>query len=258
MGILIPDSPEIIQAKRRIMLDQPHLETKSGRSVTIRNDVPKIDSIRLFTGPNYQGSGVPSGDNVRTIGGVYWPAIYIDGTWNRVSSANTQGTYGGIYDTKTGILTNTWSMQTVTGGSAVTSYSNRGDGTSIFWLYFSNLKLYNDPDITLLSNMFTWAGQSAGYSLPVWSFSNNASYPQSCYVKVPTSVLPADQLAGAKKWVANNNVQVAAPYRYTPSTVNIGPKNFVLGRGTITITIDERKIDDPYFVDKLWVTYWTH
>ena len=258
MGVIIPDSPEIIQAKRRIMLNQPHLETKSGTSVTIKNAVPKIDSIRLFFGPTCAGSGTPSVDNKRTLGGVYWPPVYINGVWNRVSPTNTQGTYGAIYDTKTGIMTKILSIQTATGGSEITSYSKRTDGNSIFWVYCSYLKIYDSP-VQPLSNMFTFAGNELSYAaLPVWSFVSHSGYHNSCYVKVPTSVLPEESLDGAKQWVSENNIQIVAPYRWTSAPVDLGTKDFSPGRGTVTITVAEDKMSDPYFIDTLEVSYWTH
>lgn len=251
MGILISE-------RRGLTAAQPHLATKTGKSVTIKNSVPRIDGIRLFFGPDYKGSGTPSGSNVRTIDKAYTPVIYVDGVAVQVAPTTTGGVYGGVYDSKTGILTKSWSMQTATGGSEITSFVNRGE-YSTFWVYSGNLVIYNSPDATLLSNMFTWAGSDLTYdNIPVWGFSGNHSYPQSCVIKVPTSVLPEASLAGVKAWVASNNIQICAPYRYTAPTVDLGVKTHTVGRGQHTITIDEGHLTDTYFIDNVEVTYWTN
>lgn len=61
---------DIQKAKRKIILNQPHVESASGDIVTFDTDMKgKLKECRVYFSPVQEGEGDPSPDNVRTITG---------------------------------------------------------------------------------------------------------------------------------------------------------------------------------------------
>lgn len=230
----------VMEIRNRIIKSAPHLAHASGEEFDIVIAEPPIANMKIGISPIQSGSGIPSGSNKRSISGwgtirVYFGIEYVD-----ISMGNFTGILHGSYDCESGNVISDWGLRTLIGDTNITSFSNRGS-SSIFWGYVSNLKIYNSPQETLISNMFSWTGYHYSYdAVADWSFAGSSAYPNSFWVKVPNSVLPALSLDGAKSWVNDNNIQVAAPLKNGASTGNIGATAVSAPRGFQTVSTVNR------------------
>ncbi len=194
--------------------------------------MPTIKNARIYYQPIQSGSGSPSGDNKRGLRNWYSLSFKIGNTTITTPESST-GLYGpgGYYDCDTGIATVTLTSHTMKAANdSVTSYSNRGN-SSIFWLYSSQINIYNTQNITPLSNMFTWYGYNYSYdAAPDWSFAGSSSYPNSFWMKVPNSALSELSLNGVKQWTNDNPVQVVGMRKSTISR-DFGTTTVIAPRG---------------------------
>lgn len=242
--------------RRRIIASAPHLIRVREKEPVIDVAIPNIVSLNIDGGIRQSGSGAPSVFNKRSI--TPWYTFYVNSDEDEII-AKSLGTLAGNvydihYDSQTGIVTTSYISQTITTSSSFSSYTTRGN-SSIFWGYAGNLAIYNNPEVTLYSNMFTWSGYHYGYdTAPDWSFAGSSAYPNSFWVKVPTSILPASSLAGATQWALENQIQVVAPGKAGGQSVDVGASNVVLTRGRHTITAHPTLA--PYTTFD--ITYWTH
>ena len=77
---LVPVSPVMINKRRRILLNEPHLATASGSIATFDTDMrSKLNECKINFLPVQSGSGDPSPTNVRPING--WTGL--TGRWRR-------------------------------------------------------------------------------------------------------------------------------------------------------------------------------
>lgn len=240
----------LMDDRRRMIAAQPHLATASGTSLNVLIAEPTVDRVRINLDFQQSGSGTPSVNNVRAIVGWQDATISVDGTSVTVNPASLGLILNGYYDTKSGVRWSDCTSQTLDGSSAssLSSYSVR-ENSSIFWGYCGNLSIYNSSSI-VLSNMFTFEGYGYNYDgVPDWSICGSSSYPNSFWVKVPTSALPASSLDGAKQWIANHPIQVVSIRAGGPTSVNIGTNSIIIARGAHTITSGAGLVE---------MDYWTH
>lgn len=245
----------LMDERRRIIAAQPHLASAFAETQTCVFVEPKIEYLRLYFTPRYDGTGTPSGSNKYSISRWYGLSVHVGNKLfsKSLSDAGYGGALNGYYDLVTGAFVSNWSANTATASSSISSYSNRGS-SSIFWVYASGVKVYNSQDVTLLSNMFTWTGSHYNYdTVPDWSFAGSSSYKNSYWVKVPNSVLPALSLDGAKTWVGSNNITVIGPSA-SPISVNIGEiSDLEADRGSQIVSSA-----NSFGTVMFSLTYWTH
>lgn len=242
----------VMDERRRMIAAQPHLVSVSGTALSVELAEPKIERVRINLGFQQSGSGVPSVNNVRTIVGWTDAAILIDGVSLTVNPASLGSVLHGYYDTKTGIRWADCTSQTLSGSStgSISSYSSRGT-SSIFWGYCGNLTIYNTENM-VLSNMFTFGGYGYNYDgVADWTICGSSSYPNSFWVKLPTSALSAASLDGAKAWVTDHPIQVVSKRASGTTETSIGTKQITLARGPHTITAGAG-------LDSVDVDYWAH
>ena len=91
----------LIETRRRILLDTPHLETASGSVVSFHTDMKsKLKECKLYFSPVQSGSGDPSPDNVRPISG--WNGITATHCGKNILDFESLLQYWGSLYTKTG------------------------------------------------------------------------------------------------------------------------------------------------------------
>lgn len=244
----------MIERKKEFILSAPHLTTTMDTNFNINLAEPKINEFILHLHPQQSGSGTPNVSNKRSLSGWYYPTLKIDG--NTITMPQTlNGMYNGTYDLKTGYKVTEYTSSSLTGTSSVTSYTTSGN-SSIFWGYFSSITIYNAVYKPLYSNMFTFVEYSYNYAgVPDWSFCGSSAYPNSVWFKVPTSVLPAASLAGAKQWLDANPVQMVGPRSGGSRTEFVSIITLpTLTRGTHSIQLIPDQESNSYAE----VSYWTH
>lgn len=100
---------DLLEARRRILLNTPHLESLSGATASFETDMSaKLKECKVYFTPIQEGSGDPSPDNVRPIHG--WDGVTVNLTGKNLFDAS--GEY----------LNNKWINNN---GEIVDSLSNR-------------------------------------------------------------------------------------------------------------------------------------
>ena len=241
------DSPEIMQRKRFIF-PQPILSEAEGSIARPYIAEPRLKNTRIYFSPKQSGSGMINATNTRPV--TAWSNIQLTTNDGTITTPNfPTNTYGGYYDCDTGILTSIYTIHNVTESDYISTYNNYSNGSSTFWVYLGDINTYNTDGIAPISDKFNWEGISA--SLHNWGFTTLSGYPNSFYVMLPTSVLPADSLDGAKQWVANNHFQVIGQRKSGPIQIDIGPTIIKPSRGKQLITSSFQKSINFSF------NYWT-
>lgn len=247
---------DLMDNRRMIIASSPYLVQENASEPVISLSVPNLASFNVHYGVKQGGSGTPSVTNKRPISPWYSVSAYADGVeiYDKSLGSIAGGVYNIDYDGQTGIASGIYISQTISASSAISSYTTSGS-SSIFWGYAGNVNIYNNPEVTIYSNMFNWTGYHYNYgTVPDWSFAGSSSYPNSFWVKVPTSVLSASSLAGAQQWVANNPIQIVAPKKTGAYSADIGSINVALARGLRTISTDP----SVSHVTTFDVSYWTN
>ena len=133
---------DIQKAKRKIILNQPHVESASGDLVTFDTDMKgKLKECKVYFSPVQEGEGDPSPDNVREITG-----------WNGVEGyiINVAQSYSSTFNTSTAAIDWTNDVGTVYGG-----YVDLVSGELIVNMAIVNLGTltwtYNEQYTTFLS-----------------------------------------------------------------------------------------------------------
>ena len=73
----IHDSKEMMEARKRIILNEPHLATSSGNIATFNADlIAPIKSAKIYFNPIQSGTGDPSPTNIRPISGWYTARLF--------------------------------------------------------------------------------------------------------------------------------------------------------------------------------------
>lgn len=126
---------DIQKAKRKIILNQPHVESASDDIVTFDTDMRgKLKECKVYFSPVQEGEGDPSPDNVRNI--VGWNGVSVthtneDGIQNSYSVdwTDSAGTvYGGYVDLVSGELVQTHYLAEIT-TTGLTSQNTNFDTT---------------------------------------------------------------------------------------------------------------------------------
>lgn len=243
---------DMMERRKLFAMSAPHLETVTGASLDLAVAEPKIEEFVLHLHPQQAGSGTPSGSNKRALSGWYFPTLNIDGQ-PVTFPATLNGMYSGTYDLKTGYKVSEYTSAGLS-GSSVTSYSKSGN-SSIFWGYFSTIQIYNAVYKSLFCNMFTFVEYGYNYAaVPDWSMCGASAYPNSMWFKVPTSVLPAASLDGAKQWLSANTMQMVGPRSSGSRTELVAVALPEITRGQHSVELVPDYQSDSYAE----ISYWTH
>lgn len=169
----------LMESRRRILLNTPHIEAASGDIATFSTDMAApLKSCVVTINPVQEGSGDPSPDNVRPISG--WTAC-------NVYSTDAIHHYGAVWDTVSVSMTRTGDAANITtntanfkhSGSVNANYSNPFD--SIYpW---SGRKLCN---ISLTDYMALQSGDSITDCVTYWEGEAGFSYTDADGVWVYT------------------------------------------------------------------------
>lgn len=116
---------DIQKAKRKIILNQPHVESASGDLVTFDTDMKgKLKECKVYFSPVQKGSGDPSPDNVREITG-----------WNGVEKYSCRKNLAHIFG---------YGTQTIVDTDVNRYKTTNNYGTTI------NTTIFNNPDTPLI------------------------------------------------------------------------------------------------------------
>ena len=219
---------DMMQIRRRMMLNVPQVKTASGTSVSFHTDIPAdLISCEAYFSAVQQGSGSPSPGNPRPLSGWDAVSLYVSGAdtgspavytaaW---SSAGTL--YGGHIDLMTGTLYQTHGFATFVGAG---SEDWKPDGSARYYIPFPGVKLpSNWARYSVLSNIGLFsASSSPTYTIFAYNYNNTAYLSPRLYYYPPSSVTSAAEF---KTWLASNHMQVVYelrdPVTYTLTPVQI-------------------------------------
>lgn len=237
----------VMEDRRRIIAAQPHLTTASGNNIQLAIAEPKVERLKVYYHPVQSGSGTPSPSNIRTI--VPWTDLPVS-IGNTTYHAQLNGSYAGYVDLITGDGLATWNYTAPswTDASQFSSFTKSGDNR-IFWIYLGGA-VYNTEEIHILSDQYTFAGYGYNYAgVPVYSMCGSPDYTGSLWLKVPASVLPTDNIAGAQAYFQQTLPKFSWPRTVAGrSTYHITPVSVAAPRGNQTITTP---------ADSVEIDYWT-
>ena len=135
----LKETEDIQKARKKIILNQPHIESVNGDIVNFTTDMKApLKECKVYFEPMQEGEGDPSPDNVRNITG--WDGVdsHINGNKISVDWTNEVGTvYGGYVDLVKGELVAEYESISDTWGNWGTLY-DQGDGTELRYKKFSN------------------------------------------------------------------------------------------------------------------------
>ena len=139
---------DIQKAKRKIIMNQPHVETLTGDAVSFTTDMKApLKECKVSFMPIQEGTGGPSPTNVRNITG--WTGVSIKNGENTYSVDWTDdaGTvYGGYIDLVSGELVVEYEYLTDTWGNWGTLYDQE-DGTELRYKRFQNNIIGNNAGV---------------------------------------------------------------------------------------------------------------
>ena len=135
---------DIQKAKRKIIMNQPHVETLTGDAVSFTTDMKApLKECKVSFMPVQEGSGDPSPTNVRNITG--WNGVSVKNGENTYSidwTDNAGTVYGGYVDLVSGVLTAT--VKCIDMGTGDWHYATQ---TSVQHFYcFLDDKLYSQNE----------------------------------------------------------------------------------------------------------------
>ena len=102
----------LMESRRRILLNTPHIKSLSGNALSFRTDVPyTLKECKIHFTPKQEGTGTPSPENVRPITG--WDGITI--THNDITTTIPfpRTIYGGYVDLVKGEVVEEWVKTTI-------------------------------------------------------------------------------------------------------------------------------------------------
>ena len=247
----------MIERKKAILLNEPHLETTSGSIASFQTDMKsKLKECKLYFSPVQSGSGDPSPTNVRPIAGFNGITVYHSGSdrttpleipilWSDLGTK-----YGGYVDLVSGELVIDHSILTI-------------DGTANWKVVSTNKFYYEDigadvfdyqESIGELSNLYPYSGTAQ-------SGSNKVTINKSFYLQhSPAStvqdtwynrvwVYDTDYTFSTFKDMLNSTaLQVTYKMRYS-QTYQLTPQTIKTLIGRNNIWSDAGDVE---------VTYWTH
>lgn len=185
---------DIQKAKRKIILNQPHVESASGDLVTFDTDMKgKLKECKVYFSPVQEGSGDPSPENIREIMG-----------WNEIEGYNCGKNLAHIFGYGTQNIADT----------NVNNYKTTNNyGTTI------NTTIFNNPDTPLIieqsqaPNSTTPTGYQNGY---IVIGTDNLIFGQKYNVSFKVSNITNNILN-----ISLNNIKLLAPNGSTTSVTEI-------------------------------------
>lgn len=258
---------DIQKAKRKIIMNQPHVETLTGDAVSFTTDMKApLKECKVSFMPVQEGSGDPSPTNVRNITG-----------WTGVSVKNGENTYSVDWTDDAGTVYGGY-VDLVSGELVATYYSFTLDGINYFVI--SDGRTYTGTDGSLLAAAYDYIGSNSFKDLPMGvtdsipnSISNkylvtgnhkiigiqtaNAGTP---YYRLVVGASELDDISNRtaiinslKIWLQNNPIQIcyklAEPitYQLTPQQILSlkGINNFSCGiKNDMTVKYWNHKLSD--------------
>ena len=226
----------MIERKKSILLNEPHLATASGSVATFDTDMrSRLKECKIFFKSVQSGSGTPSPSNVRPISGRTGISINNNGDTISVSWQSEAGTlYGGYVDLISGEIVATTILKTYYGnGNEHWSYDSNNKIGGIAYGWFPNnekpKKGQYKGEIEMFSNMGVQANRSTGAIQGtvtiVWAGGLAAALGAQIGVT---------DISGWMSWLSNNPLQVAYQLE-TPIAYQLTPQQIktIIGRNNI-------------------------
>lgn len=252
---------DLIEVRRRILTQTPHLETASGQIAVLSNSVKApLKSLRIDLEPMQSGSGDPSPTNVRPIYGATGVDVnVIDGSGNSVSvpvswESQAGTVYGGYVDLVSGELTITYESFTFDGSEPWDDWGGSPGASSRYNLWLEKISGHNNYTSSPrpLCSHYTYGGTG---TTTFTQFRFNPSSSGSAYFAVmDPSLANYGSLANFTAYLAeqNNNgtpVQLVISYK-TPVTVSLTPQQIKAFRGNNCVVANNKKITAKYWTVK--------
>lgn len=251
----------LIEDRRRIIQNAPHLVTATGDPLSFRTDLAiKPDVLTLSYVPRYSREGTPAPDNVIPITGFTEMSLTVNGvTYTRNTPSTTSRQSPIMYGASVDILNPNYWLVTYTHwgwnsanivASNVTSISTLGSYTR-FWLYFSGQPRRAGTMVMCDTLPSAPSVGYTGYSTQVNKIGVSDDYLNSLWLIMPTSLVGTTTTSIAQYVTAHPIVVVyqrgdGGNYAATPST----PTSIKLANGLNTISSNAN--------NGITVKYWTH
>lgn len=209
------DTASLIERRRQILLNTPHLTTLSANPLTFQTDISaNLKDCKIYFEPVQEGSGDPSPDNVRPISGWDGVELHINNTSLTLPFPKT--IYGGYVDLVKGVLVETHHKEDIP-SSSVSLNANK---TTHLWVQMS-LTSYGKPLGSVMCNRL--ASLHYGDAGLEWSISCSST-GNRFIMNVPVSNDIAD-INDVKAWIDDNPIygiyELATPitHQLTPQVI---------------------------------------
>lgn len=251
----------LIEDRRRIIQNAPHLETINGSTVSFRTNLAiKPEELKLSIVPKYTTTGTPSPSNVIPIQGYTELSVTINGTTYTRDTPTTGSVLSPVlYGATIDVMNPSywmcyfthwgWNSSAIVSGN-VTSIGILGSYTR-FWLYFSGIAR-KAGTMVLCDTLPSAASVGYGeYSRQENKIGVSDDYRNSLWLIMPTSLV-GTTAASIAQYVSSHPITVVyergdgGNFAASPTT----PTDIKLQRGLNTITTTAN--------NGLAIKYWTH
>ena len=179
---------DIQKAKRKIIMNQPHVETLTSDAVSFTTDMKApLKECKVSFSPVQEGEGDPSTTNVRNITG-----------WNGVSVKNGENTYSIDWTDDVGTVYGGY-VDLVKGELVATYYSFILDGINYF--VSSGGQTYTGTDGSLLAAAYDYISNNSFKDLPMGVIDS-----------IPNSISNKYLVTGNHKIIGIQTVNAGTPY----------------------------------------------
>lgn len=234
---------DLLEARRRILLNTPHLESLSGATASFETDMSaKLKECKVHFTPVQEGTGDPSPENVRPIHG--WDSITIYNGQTAVATIPfPQTIYGGYVDLVKGEVVEEWKEYVYP--SKTNLFTDRGNGYYEVGFGDVNGKGYGSANNSMCSKLSYGfrITSKIGYELNYVLLGKSNRFHTLVYSDTPMTN------ETARQWFIDNNIQLVRLV-YTPTIYSIDPITLRTLRGQNNIWSDAN--------GNIELKFWTH
>ena len=245
----------LIEARRRILLNTPHLESVSGNVASFQTDLRgKLKECKVYFSPVQEGTGEPSPSNVRPING--WSGLVLKESGTDSSSPSEIpiswvdiGTkYGGNVDLVSGEMIITYEYIRLDAETLCNEFRVQSSGLYTVWSVVNGMKSgrYASDKNVLCDKAIKVANRAdvPNTKLGILLGNNNSSI----YLYNMNTVYNLTTKGQISAWLSENPIHVTVPLN-APVSYQLTPQTLKSLKGRNNIWSDAGEVE---------VTYWTH
>lgn len=228
-------SINLLEARRNILMSQPHLASESANPLTFQTDISaNLKDCKIYFEPIQEGTGDPSPDNVRPISGWDGVELHINNTSITLPFPKT--IYGGYVDLVNGEVVETWQKIILDGDETPNNGTNYNGnlGTNRYFTIPSTGLGYNVGSGYCKTAKFQRGAIWASPDSHLGEFNINTSQLHVVFtnatVGITSEMTANEKTAAIKTWLASNPMTFVVP-RATPITHQLAPQTIKTLKG---------------------------